>query len=179
MLSTPQIISLGVARLQDDATHPSLDKEFSPSPRPEGGSNQRPLDYWSDALWARLCLQSWWKSSDSAFIYLIYYLIKHLISKLIVTAVSQCEGKVEQSYKNATQRVMQVISWGDLANLYLWQNPTWIWLFDSFKCIQNSLRSLGMIWTCQIVKFALDFAIKTNSPRRPNRNPLYNSLVAS
>ena len=42
----------------------------------------------------------------------------------MVREVSQCEGKVEQSYKNATQRVMQVISWGDLANLYLWQNPT-------------------------------------------------------
>ena len=29
VLSTPQIISLGVARLQDEATHPSLDSKRS------------------------------------------------------------------------------------------------------------------------------------------------------
>ena len=61
--------------------------------------------------------------------------------------------------------------WGDEANLFLWQNPTRIWLFDKFKSFLTSEASFECIWTSQIVKFKLDFAINTNSPSLPKKSP--------
>ena len=37
--------------------------------------------------------------------------------------------------------------WGDEANLFLWQNPTRIWLFDKFKSFLTSEASFECIWT--------------------------------